>query len=52
MIRGWNSCAYHADILDKFNKEECPEDCETDCPGGGRISKDLDAKKIVIYGYS
>ena len=57
IVRGWRDCGYHADVLDKFQHEELTDDeleeyYTSDCPGGGRINHDPNAKKIVIYGYS
>ena len=60
MVRGYQSCGYHADILAKFIKEELseiPDVADTyqiECPGGGRIkhTNTAEEKKIFIYGYS
>ena len=58
IVRGWEDCAFHADILDKFQNEEMQNDTElnsnftSSCPGGGRINHDPENKQIVIYGYS
>ena len=58
IIRGWRDCAYHADVLDKFQIEEMSKDKDlnsnytSQCPGGGRINHDAENKQIVIYGYS
>lgn len=63
-VRGYLSCAYHANILDKFNKEEMQnsnifykgksivEATEVSCPGGGRIIHGKEKKELAIYGYS
>ena len=57
VIRGWRSSAFHADILAKFEYQEC-QDMEDQltcsCPGGGRIehTNEEGNHKIHIYGYS
>ena len=58
LVRGYLECSYHADILDKFQREELSADEElssqwtADCPGGGRIEANEADKRILIYGYS
>ena len=55
VVRGYKSCGYHADILNKFEHEElsqCTDDLTCSCPGGGRIAHTPEEKKIHIYGYS
>ena len=58
IVRGWQECAFHADVLEKFQYEEMQNEGElnfaytSSCPGGGRISHDPETKNIVIYGYS
>lgn len=49
VVRGWRDCDYHADILDKFQKDE-PQNGKVWCPGGGRIT--IDGQKITVFGYS
>lgn len=63
-IRGDKSCAYHADILNKFiNMEIAPsglkfqgkdlkDEVEISCPGGGRICYEPEKKSLAVYGYS
>ncbi|CAI2384452.1 unnamed protein product [Moneuplotes crassus] len=56
LIRGYTDCAYHADILSRFQMKEIYEkglvEYESSCPGGGRIKHDEEAKTIEVYGYS
>ena len=57
VVRGYKSCAYHADILDKFEREEIESKnlsgvVKADCPGGGRIKHEPKENKLFIYGYS
>eukprot|EP00356_Strombidium_inclinatum_P011466 CAMPEP_0170502218 /NCGR_PEP_ID=MMETSP0208-20121228/40826_1 /TAXON_ID=197538 /ORGANISM="Strombidium inclinatum, Strain S3" /LENGTH=141 /DNA_ID=CAMNT_0010781163 /DNA_START=40 /DNA_END=465 /DNA_ORIENTATION=- len=58
VVRGYKSCPYHADILNKFQYEELstlgPMKFNLNCPGGGRITHTNTAAdhKIHIYGYS
>lgn len=57
IVRGYKSCSYHADILDKFVDEEVissglSSKVNYECPGGGRIEHTPHEKKIFIYGYS
>ena len=61
VIRGYESCPYHADILNKFISEELGEMSETRkmryvhwSPGGGwcKITNTKDEKKIKLYGWS
>lgn len=63
-VRGYKSCPYHADILNKFKSEEfdvsgltlkgkpISETAEVSCPGGGRIINETALQKLAIYGYS
>jgi len=50
IVRGYKSCSYHADILDRVQSQLKGINCE--CLGGGRISLQPDLKKIKVYGYS
>ena len=58
IVRGWQDCGYHADILQRFRETEFAEDESLEelftlsCPGGGRVDIDSDQKKFQIYGYS
>ena len=61
IVRGYASCAFHADILSLFQLQELIEckdrnDLNCDCPGGGRIVYESDegaAEKVIkIYGFS
>ena len=56
IVRGYKSCPYHADILNKFQYEELsslgPTKFDVSCPGGGRIEHNANEKTIRIYGYS
>ena len=56
IVMGWNSCGYHADIMEKFMQEELnecddSEDVHCFCPGGGRIEH-TGPNKLSIFGYS
>lgn len=37
VVRGWSDCEYHADILDRFQREELQKG-KSRCLGGGRIT--------------
>lgn len=50
IVRGYKSCSYHADILDKVQDQLKEIDCK--CLGGGRINFQPDLKKIKVFGYS
>ena len=61
VVRGYQSCAFHADILSLFQLQELIEcqdrnDLFCECPGGGRIvweSEEGAAEKVIkIYGFS
>mgnify|MGYP003903676549 CR=1 FL=1 len=57
-MRGYHDCAYHADILAKFERTELLSDFDlseqwtASCPGGGRVDVNAPEKSVVIYGYS
>uniref|UniRef100_A0AC35TU76 Sex-regulated protein janus-A n=1 Tax=Rhabditophanes sp. KR3021 TaxID=114890 RepID=A0AC35TU76_9BILA len=51
IVRGDSSCPYHADILDNV-KQGASKEVKLNCPGGGRIIHDPEAKKILVFGYS
>merc|ERR1712032_164947 len=50
IVRGWQDCPFHADVLDKFQNQEMSKDNElnayytSSCPGGGRINHDAQNK--------
>uniref|UniRef100_A0A915MW59 Methyltransferase-like protein 17, mitochondrial n=1 Tax=Meloidogyne javanica TaxID=6303 RepID=A0A915MW59_MELJA len=53
IVRGYKSCKFHANILDKVEEEESANGCiKFECPGGGRISHEPEKKHINVYGYS
>lgn len=52
IVRGYKSCPYHVDILDKVTPSITKFNCTASCVGGGRIRHDPEAKSIFIYGYS
>ena len=50
IVRGYEDCEYHADILDRVSASLEPFGYTCTCPGGGRIRKG--DKEIFVYGYS
>ena len=58
LVRGYLECDYHADILEKFEREELnaneelSQQWQAECPGGGRIQVNETEKQLLIYGYS
>lgn len=52
IVRGYRSCAYHADIFDLVEPSIEKLKCKAECVGGGRIRHDPSVKSILIYGYS
>ena len=58
IVRGYNDCEYHADILQKFCTselgihDELRDNWVAECPGGGRLNVNEEEKSIQIYGYS
>lgn len=51
-MRGYKSCAYHADIFDLAEPTIKEHGCTAKCVGGGRIRHDSSVKSLFIYGYS
>ncbi|CAD5123395.1 unnamed protein product [Dimorphilus gyrociliatus] len=52
IVRGYDSCGYHADILDLVEPGIRALGFEVDCVGGGRILHEPNKKSILVYGYS
>ncbi|XP_054769738.2 14 kDa phosphohistidine phosphatase-like [Lytechinus pictus] len=52
IVRGYRRCGYHADIYDEVTPALEKQGIQCDCPGGGRIEHDKNAKTILVYGYS
>ena len=59
MIRGYASCKYHTDVLNKFKDEELVEIPNTaewsiECPGGGKVThtNSNEQHHISIFGES
>lgn len=52
IVRGYKTCAYHADIFDLVEPNILKNNCKAVCVGGGRIRHDPGVKSLFIYGYS
>lgn len=52
IVRGYDSCGYHADILDQVEPGIRGLGFDIDCVGGGRILHEPNKKSILVYGYS
>lgn len=52
VVRGYKSCAYHMDILEKVEPALLKQNLLVKCLGGGRILHKPEAKSILVYGYS
>lgn len=52
IVRGFESCSYHNDVLHHTKRELRGSGLSLDVCGGGRITHDAGAMKIAIFGYS
>mmetsp|Transcript_59834 Transcript_59834/g.129721 ORF Transcript_59834/g.129721 Transcript_59834/m.129721 type:complete len:123 (+) Transcript_59834:294-662(+) len=52
LVRGYNGCEFHADVLSLATTRLVDPNITLNCVGGGRINHDAEHKKIHIYGYS
>ncbi|CAF1248434.1 unnamed protein product [Adineta ricciae] len=52
VVRGDASCTYHADILEKLEKQINTKELVLNCKGGGRIQVDPATRTISVYGRS
>lgn len=52
IVRGYKSCGYHVDILERVEPSIEKLKCKAKCVGGGRILHNPEVKSILIYGYS
>lgn len=50
IVRGYEECEYHADILDRVAVTLEPFGYSCRCPGGGRIKRT--SSEVFVYGYS
>uniref|UniRef100_A0A1L8DCB6 Sex-regulated protein janus-B n=1 Tax=Nyssomyia neivai TaxID=330878 RepID=A0A1L8DCB6_9DIPT len=52
IVRGFERCGYHSDILDEVMASLQPLGLDTECLGGGKIEHRPDLKHIRIFSYS
>merc|ERR1711915_1137048 len=52
IVRGYDSCEYHADIYDRVTPEIEGKGLDCECVGGGRILHSPQEKSLEVYGYS